>query len=66
MDSFVQQLEMFIDHAKKLVKIMSWHLKLDQEAEFDESIYFGVTGFCQLNLSEEEETIDKVSSLHHR
>ena len=52
MDSFVQQLEMFTDHAQKLIKIMSGILKLDQEAvELDVNdgfIYYCATGFCQV------------------
>ena len=51
MDGFVQQLEMFTDHAQKLIKIMSSILNLDQESEQFEnngSIYYGATGFCQV------------------
>ena len=51
MDGFVQQLEMFTEHAQKLIKIMSGILKLDQESEEfenDGSIYYGATGFCQV------------------
>ena len=51
MDGFVEQLEMFTDHAQKLIKIMTGILKLDQEVEEFENdgcIYYGATGFCQV------------------
>ena len=51
MDGFVEQLEMFTDHAQKLIKVMSGILKLDEESEEyekDGSIYYGATGICQV------------------
>ena len=51
MDGFVEQLEMFTDHAQKLIKIMSAILKLDEEAQefgYEDSTYYGITGFCQV------------------
>ena len=51
MDGFVEQLEMFTDHAQKLIKIMSSILRLDEETEKFECgdyTYYGITGFCQV------------------
>ena len=52
MDGFVEQLEMFTDHAQKLIKIMSAILRLDEEAEkfeYEDYNYYGITGFCQVH-----------------
>jgi len=63
MDGFVEQLEMFTDHAQKLIKIMSSILRLDEETEMFECgdyTYYGITGFCQILLTEKSDAVDRV------